>query len=142
MSYWNFEQVLRYVAIPKYMQPSDVPKLSEADQNAKGNGRTELVEVFGWLKRCGVRKIIQVIVDDSADPPHGDENIERALGQLKVEKLDWKKEDIDIDTIRKAVPKAKELRLYCSGNKSVLRSWSSENGLARMPFVSKPVTLN
>jgi len=139
MNYWNFEQILRYVAIPEYTRPTSASTLSEADQKEKGNGRVELVDVFGWLKKRGVRKIIQVIVHDSADPPHGDESIEKALGQFEVEKLDWKKDDIDMDTIKKAVPKAKELRLYCSGSKSVLRSWSSENGLAKMGSVSKSV---
>lgn len=139
MNYWNFEQILRYVAIPEYARPISASELSKKDQEKKGNGRVELVNVFRWLKKRGVRKIIQVIVHDSTNPPHADESIEKALGQFEVEKLDWKKDDIDIDTIKKAVPKAKELRLYCSGNKSVLRSWSSENGLVKMGSVSKSI---
>ncbi|PWW79614.1 hypothetical protein C7212DRAFT_43916, partial [Tuber magnatum] len=83
LSYWNFEEILRYVAIPRYTRV--VSNISDEDWKKKGYGRMELVEVFRWLKMRGVRKIIQVIVDDSGDPPHGDESIEKALSQFEVE---------------------------------------------------------
>lgn len=125
-THWEPERILRYVAIPSYSK-TRIPSSTDASL-----GRTDMVDVFTWLRTRNVRKIIEVIIDDTIYPPHSDESIEKALRNLQIEILDWKREDIDIDTLVAAVPNVRDLRLYCSGNKSVLRSWSGVDGLSRL----------
>lgn len=73
--------------------------------------------------------MIRVIVDDTLEPAHSDEAIEKALWNLKVDIWDWKKVDICTETIITASPDVKEVYLYWSGNNAVLRGWSELGGL-------------
>ena len=103
--------------------------------------RLDYVKVFNWLrKKGGVRKVLEVNIEDDETEPHCDEAIEIALQGLDVEILNWKKLDLCSDVLWNAARDVKELFLYSSANNDVLRSWSAKDGLGRLPKVitSKP----
>jgi hypothetical protein len=91
---------------------------------------------FNFLRMKGVKRIIRVIVDDTVEPSHSDEAIERAFAGLHVEVCDWRKIDLSILSIFKAAPDVREITLYWSGNVVVLRGWEMEmtksSGLAHL----------
>ncbi|OIW30488.1 hypothetical protein CONLIGDRAFT_630469, partial [Coniochaeta ligniaria NRRL 30616] len=117
-----------------------------------GAGNIDLYMVFQWLKekkgleKTGVKKIIEVLVEDGAKPdgraddqegreqkPHSDEVIVECLKDLGVEILDWRRLDIPTDVIVDAAGESvKTLYLYCSGLRAVLQSWADQRGLARL----------
>jgi hypothetical protein len=94
-----------------------------------GKGRNDMAFLFKFLRKHGVRQVIRVIVDDTLDPAHSDEQIEIALGGLKVETWDWRKFDLCSETIVAAAPDAIDVSLYWKGNNAVLRGWSEPSGL-------------
>jgi hypothetical protein len=94
-----------------------------------GKGRSDMAFLFNFLRNKGVKRVIRVIVDDTLDPAHSDEVIEKSLGGLKVEIWDWKKIDLCTETIVTAAPDVREVCLYWSGNNAVLRGWSEQGGL-------------
>ena len=103
--------------------------------------RLDYVKIFNWLrKKGGVRKVLEVNIEDDENEPHCDEAIETALQGLDVEILNWKKLDLCSDVLWNAARDVKELFLYSSANNDVLRSWSAEDGLGRLPkvMISKP----
>lgn len=98
--------------------------------------RLDYVKVFNWLrKKGGVRKVLEANIEDDETEPHCDEAIEAALKGLDVEILNWKKLDLCSDVLWNAARDVKELFLYSSANNDVLRSWSAEDGLGRLPKV-------
>ena len=99
-------------------------------------GRVDFVKMFKWLRKCGVQKVLEVNVEDHEGEPHCDEAIEMALDGLEVEILNWKKPDLCSDVLTNAANGVRELFLYSSGNNDVLRSWSAEDGLAKLQKVS------
>ena len=100
------------------------------------NCRLDYVKVFNWLrKKGGVRKVLEANIEDDETEPHCDEAIETALKGLDVEILNWKKLDLCSDVLWNAARDVKELFLYSSANNDVLRSWSAEDGLGRLPKV-------
>jgi hypothetical protein len=131
LDHLKFEDVLQYVALP-YMQLERKPSSSKAIKKPlkpDSNGRSDMVFLFEFLRKKGVKRIIRVIVDDTQKPAHSDEAIERALGGLKVEIWDWRKPDLCIETIYTAAPDTREVCLYWGGNNAVLRGWSEPGGL-------------
>ena len=102
--------------------------------------RLDYVKVFNWLRKKGVRKVLEVNIEDDETEPHCDEAIEAALQGLDVEILNWKKLDLCSDVLWNAARDVKELFLYSSANNDVLRSWSAKDGLGRLPkvIISKP----
>ncbi len=102
-----------------------------------GKGRSDMVFLFNFLRKKGVKRIIRVIVDDILDPAHSDEAIEKALGGLKVEVWDWRKIDLCTETILAAAPDAREVFLYWSSNNAVLRGWSEPGGLNLLKKLEK-----
>ncbi|TRX93639.1 hypothetical protein FHL15_005611 [Xylaria flabelliformis] len=130
----KFESILKYVALPALSierQPlSNNTKSSQliAPSLPRG-GCSDLVAVFDWLWRNGVREIIKVMVVDDRDRPHADAAIVEALYGFKVEEWDWKRVDLCSDVIHDASPTVKEVSLYCSGNNAVLMGWASAEGL-------------
>lgn len=53
--------------------------------------------------------------------------------------LQWKKIDLSPEVIRKAAPDVREIHLYWSGQDSVLRGWSEEEGLPQLKGLQKIV---
>jgi hypothetical protein len=101
-----------------------------------GQGCNDMEFCFNFLRMKGVKRIIRVIVDDSVEPSHSDEAMERALAGLHVELWDWRKRDLSILSIFNAAPDVREITLYWSGNVVVLRGWEMEmtksSGLGRL----------
>ena len=112
-------------------------KLLKKVVKSDGNGRTDMVFLFNFLRNKGVKRVIRVIVDDTLNPAHSNEAIEKALGGLKVEIWDWKKFDLSTDTIVTAAPDTRELCLYWSGNNAVLRGWSEPGGVSLLTKLEK-----
>lgn len=132
----KFENILRYVDLPKITIERGLPEQKPGDHPGDGMGRRDLEVIFDWLRKdCGVEKIIRVKVDDSKDLPHSDESIENCLKDFGVQVWDWNKVDICCSTIFKAAPEVREVYLYCSGNNAVLRSWSADDGLRSLKEV-------
>lgn len=131
LAYLKFEDVLQYVAFPsiKLQKKPISSKLLQKSLKPDGKGRSDMVFFFNFLRKRGVKHIIRVIVDDTLEPAHSDEAIEKALGGLKVEIWDWRKIDLCTQTIVTAAPDAREVHLYWSGNNAVLRGWSEPGGL-------------
>lgn len=68
-----------------------------------------------------------------------DELVEEAIiNKFQIEELDWRKLDIDLNTLTRS-PHADQftkLTLYASGNWSVLYHWVlSKDGIAKLPNV-------
>ena len=139
----RFERILQHVDLPnlKISGGDDLLKTTTSDSDMTSNvitlrSRLDFVKVFNWLRRKGgVRKVLEANVEDDEIEPHCDEAIEMALQGLDVETLNWKKLDLCSDVLWNAVKDVKELFLYSSGNNDVLRSWSAEDGLARLQKV-------
>lgn len=110
---------------------------------------------FNWLYSKGVRHIIQLSVEDSGEANgkvHSDQAIQDSLERFVVDNLDWRKTDLDPETILhvsskvmpEAVPEASEnqvlgpdrqlrqLYLRWSGSNAVLHAWGSNDGLAML----------
>ena len=124
------------------------------------SGRKDMQYFFNWLYEKGVRHIIRVSVEDSGasgEKVHSDQAIQKSLERFIVEQLDWKKTDLDPETIlsignkavkeppswkaKKSKPETKvepQLRQLClrwSGSNTVLRGWSEPGGLAKLPHL-------
>ncbi|KAI5792576.1 hypothetical protein DFH27DRAFT_192777 [Peziza echinospora] len=119
--------------------------------------------VFEYLKQLGVRKIFEVAVEEENTfnrnvPPHTNDEIIHCFaaappptaqgmnenGQSPVEPYsrhirtwDWRKVDLCDEVLREAAPNVRTVHLYTSGNNSVLRSWSSLEGLVVLPKLEK-----
>ena len=145
----KFEDSLQYVALPKLKielakgsssthsntEATENPATPPSSKEADGLGLTDLTVVFKWLKKNGVKRIIKVIVVDDGEIAHSDQAIEDCLEGIEIDVWDWKKPDICSETIHKAAKNVREVHLYCTGSNTVLRSWSSEQGLAKLPQV-------
>ncbi|KUJ16880.1 uncharacterized protein LY89DRAFT_669327 [Mollisia scopiformis] len=137
LDHLKFEAMLQYVALPSMkLEKRPVPKLRKQPR-PDGKGRDDMVFLFDWLRNKAVDRVIRVIVDDTLDPAHSDEAIEKALWNLKVDIWDWKKIDICTETIITASPDVSEVCLYWSGNNAVLRGWSEAGGLPLLRKLKK-----
>jgi hypothetical protein len=131
---------LQYVALPCIQlekKPITSKLLKKVVKAPDGKGRSDMVFLFNFLRKKGIKRVIRVIVDDRLNPAHSDEAIEKALGGLKVEIWDWQKFDLCTETIISAAPDAREVHLYWSGNNAVLRGWSEPEGLKRLEKLEK-----
>ncbi|KUJ15360.1 putative subtilisin [Mollisia scopiformis] len=144
----KFESILKYVALPILSveaQPVKGPRSqstppSETQSELHRKGRSDLVAVFDWLWRRGVREIIKVMVVDDGDIPHANDAIVEALYGFKVEEWDWKRVDLCSDVIYESSPAVREVSLYSSGNNAVLMGWASAEGLGnreKFPHLEK-----
>lgn len=139
LRYLQFEDILQYVALPS-IQLEKKPVSSKDKKTAKppdGEGRSDMVFFFNFLRSKKVNRVIRVIVDDTIKPAHSDEAIEKALGGLEVEIWDWRKYDLCTETIVAAAPDTTEVFLYWSGNNAVLRGWSESEGLKKLGKLEK-----
>ncbi|KAI6366354.1 hypothetical protein MCOR25_005169 [Pyricularia grisea] len=126
----KFEDVLQYVEVARL-------KVEGKTSAKDATGRTDLEELFGWLKKQGVGRILTVIVDDLHSPAHSDEAIETCLEGLGIETWDWRKKDICSEVIKVVAPDVRVVHLYWGGNNAILRSWSSVEGLRSLPALEK-----
>lgn len=124
----NLDTILHYVYLPKD------PMLSEQSLDNPDEYVNYSV-VFESLRKK-VKKIIKLKVEDNEDLPHSDEEIVNALQGIDVEIWDWVQYDLCCDTIAKAARNVKEVFLYSTGNKAVLQSWSSNEGLNKLKHVT------
>lgn len=139
----RFERILQHVDLPnlKISGGDDLLNTTTLDSDSSSNivslgSRLDFVKIFNWLRRVGgVRKVLEANVEDDEIEPHCDEAIEIALQGLDIETLNWKRLDLCSDVLKNAVKDVNELFLYSSGNNDVLRSWSAEDGLARLQKV-------
>lgn len=136
----EFEDILQYAHIPAhpFMTSADPSTAVKANRNSHELpsasvycGRNDFSRIFDILGKKGVKKIIRLIVEDNGTVPHTDEVIEE-LKRFEIEEWEWKKLDISTAVIQLAAHKAKKLTLWSSGNHSVLRDWSSCDGLRRL----------
>lgn len=136
----RFERILTFVHLPcldfgseRVTGVTSSNKAGKA-QESDGIGREECQDILLLLHKKGVRKIIELIVEDNQNLPHKDTVIAH-LGTFDVEIFNWKKLDLCTETIYQAAPNAKTIFLYSSGNNAVLRSWSAADGLANFKKV-------
>ncbi|KAI1259153.1 hypothetical protein F5Y18DRAFT_315386 [Xylariaceae sp. FL1019] len=130
-SRFEFESVLRLVAVgPVAMQQHKKAPVSDI-------GRRDLVEVFRWLSKKGVKNIVRVIVNDSTDPCHADETIIEALREFSIDELDWSKPNLCPEAILKACHGIRRLDLSWSGLNGMLLAWGGLEGLARLPKLTE-----
>ncbi|UKZ79629.1 hypothetical protein TrVFT333_007389 [Trichoderma virens FT-333] len=104
---------------------------------------------FEWLYNKGVRHIIKLSVG-GGDSYRVVDVIQWCLRQFKVERLDWRKLDLNPDILLHAWPESKEMGLVTprnpseenplkelwlrwSGNVSILDAWSVMEGLPMLP---------
>lgn len=138
----QFESVLRYIDLPNikvaHLRETDAASgLDSADAQTGAKklalkGRTDVNRILHWLSKKGVRRILDVTVEDDEHHPHSDTAIEEALKSFGVEKLDWKRFDLCSDVIYKAAPEVEGIHLYSSGNNAVLKGWCCETGLVKL----------
>ncbi|KAI1083021.1 hypothetical protein F5B20DRAFT_596234 [Whalleya microplaca] len=132
----DFEDILQYVRIPQYPFRLTHPSGDETKLEKNESGRRDFESIFEVLKDKGVRKIHKLIVDDDDACLHQDEVIER-LNRFEIEDFQWMKMDMSSSVLMHAVPGARTLRLFSSGNHSVLRDWSSTEGLSKMSMLEE-----
>ncbi|KAM0265159.1 hypothetical protein ACHAQJ_000312 [Trichoderma viride] len=129
----KLEQYLQYVAIPNLQVVEVQNKDLEKKAWWESPGRKDYAYIFHWLRHsAGVTKIIRIVVEDDPKDPHSDEVIEHSLKDFDVEEWKWFKWDLCIDTIFVAAPNVREVTLYWSGNKAILKGWAAFDGLASL----------
>ncbi|GAB1310726.1 hypothetical protein MFIFM68171_00936 [Madurella fahalii] len=164
---FKYDSVLQYVTFP-HVEVQQTGRHAEEESEQEGEsqpekplGRKDMVYFFSWLYRKGVRHIIRVSVEDSPNPSgkvHSDQSIQESLERFVVECLDWKKMDLDPETILHVSSKVekeapgpanaeetgveparplRELYLRWSGNNVVLRGWNEREGLAMLPNLER-----
>jgi hypothetical protein len=148
--HYSIDTTLRCVYIPKVKVEWDElcgeskAKLVEKEWQCAGG--IDLFMIFDWLKTTRkVKKLIEVVVDDSEDAigvQHSDHAIVKCLQDLQVEVWDWQRLDIPSDVIfRAAENNVRVVHLYCSGLNAVLRSWSDRSGLPMLKKVGLPARI-
>ncbi|ETS73385.1 hypothetical protein PFICI_14990 [Pestalotiopsis fici W106-1] len=132
-SVMRFEPYLQYVHIPDLRVVNVRMEKLESEPWWKSRSRKDYVYLFEWLKTSmKVQKILEVVVDDHPNDFHSDEIIEYCLKRFDVEALNWAKMDMCSDTIYEAAKNVRDLILYWSGNRAILKSWAAPDGLAQL----------
>jgi hypothetical protein len=105
---------------------------------------------------CHIIKLSVEEPIDGSQGVHGDQTIQEALGRFVIEHLDWKKTDLDPETILHVgsqiekpysespndidpvvESQMRKLTLIWSGSNAVLRAWSDEDALPKMRFLQE-----
>ncbi|KAB2568871.1 hypothetical protein DBV05_g12452 [Lasiodiplodia theobromae] len=150
--YLHFEDTLQYVKIPFLRAEKSVRTSSlKLSPRTSSKGRDDYLAVFKWLKDKGVKRIVDLEVDDykeffpgdeKAVPSHSDEAIEKALVGIEVlRSWTWRKPDLSSELIFRRAPEISQLTLHWSGNDAILRSWSEVEGLRKLQNLKKVVIL-
>ena len=128
---FKFESVLSYIRLPP-RKLSTMPIV----QGKETDDLETYEDIFKFLREEGVRKIFTVIVNDLTGQPHTDEMIINLLKGFEVEHWEWKKLDMNIETILRTAPHVKTVSLHSSGSYSALQGWACETGLITLKNVS------
>lgn len=150
--YLHFEDTLQYVKIPFLRAEKSVrTSSSKLSPRTSSKGRDDYLAVFKWLKDKGVKRIVDLEVDDYKEflpgdeksvPSHSDEAIEKALVGIEVlRSWNWRKPDLSSELIFRRAPEISQLTLHWSGNDAILRSWSELEGLRKLRNLKKVVIL-
>lgn len=138
----QYESTLVYVCSPDLERINGESSDRAAFENQFLDSPADSVEqvdfsmVLNWLRDvCRVKNIIELHVRDSLLFPHSEERIEKVVGLFNVEKLNWKRVDLSIDSVKQAAPAIRELTLYSSGNKAAFYHWFSPRGLYTLSSV-------
>jgi hypothetical protein len=118
----EFENILFYVNLPDLNNFKDTP-------------HDEVRRLFQWLAYREVKTIRSLCIPDNNVAPMSDVLIEGAIiNKFEIEKFDWRKLDINLEILTKSHYSGKftELKLYSSGNWSVLHHWVSDEGLVTL----------
>jgi hypothetical protein len=123
-----FEETIFYVHLPDLNTFKRVPP------------HVGVRDLFSWLKGRGVETIKNLSIPDSTTHPMSDALVSEAIIQkFKIEKFDWRKLDVNLDILtdaRYSLPESlTDLKLYSSGNWSVLYHWASKDGLIKLKKV-------
>jgi hypothetical protein len=121
----KFETTLFYLRLPNFNNFTETPG-------------AEVRRLFSWLSAQGVNTLKSVSIPDSITAPMCDVLVDEAIIQpFWIEKFDWQKLDINLEimTNSKNSKYLTELRLYSSGNWSVLYHWINSDGLERLKKV-------
>ncbi|KAI1460617.1 hypothetical protein F4805DRAFT_416485 [Annulohypoxylon moriforme] len=140
LSHLILENILQYVSIPRVEVEDDSIGLKPGRRAPKpdGNGRTDMMHIFKWLRdEKKVETILRVIVDDLQEPAHSDETIEACLIGMGIEIWEWKRFDLSLEVIQNVAPEARVVHLYWSGNNTVLRGWSESEALEDLEKLEK-----
>ena len=104
----------------------------------KGDVYGTIGALFDWLWAMGVQTIKDLNIPDQRVQPLTEDFIHRKiLSRFLVLNLDWRKLDMDISILKspKTASSLKGLKLYSSGNWSVLYHWASDDGVSALPEV-------
>ncbi|KAG5783745.1 hypothetical protein H9Q73_002635 [Fusarium xylarioides] len=126
----HFEATLSHVVLPNLpFDQKETKSTSTSRQYSEIKGRSDLTHVFKWLRKQNVKKIVKVTVFDEAFPCHTDAAIINCLKGFDVEVWNWKRIDLSSEVICESSSEVREISLYCSGNQTVLKGWSSRGGI-------------
>ncbi|KAI1420270.1 hypothetical protein F5Y12DRAFT_791763, partial [Xylaria sp. FL1777] len=129
----KFEQYLQYVFIPNLRVRGVKNTELEKQEWWESQSRKDCAYIFEWLRtKLKVEKIIRITVEDDPTDFHSDEVIEYALRGFDIEEWNWVKWDLCSETIYNAAPNVRDVDLYWSGNKAILKSWAAEDGLVKL----------
>ncbi|KAM0348549.1 hypothetical protein ACHAPY_011097 [Fusarium culmorum] len=150
----KFDDVLQFVSFPDV----EVKFTGRHETKRSGKERRDMKFFFDWLQNKGVRHIIRVDVEESREFPHSDQAISESFNAITVERLNWKKVDLDPRVICSLGSKVawgeagrsssvtcdsqiREVTLTWSGNNTALRAWSEPEGLPLLPRLRKVIVL-
>jgi hypothetical protein len=144
----NFAQFIQNLTDPdqklKFEEPLFFVRLPDLNYVQQPCPHAIIRNLFDWLYMKGVRTIEKLYIPDNATNPLSDELVKDAiLDRFNVQKLDWRKLDVNMDllTSSKNAKYLTDLELYSSGNWSVLYHWVRPHGLPSLPVV-RNVSLN
>ena len=126
----EFEKTLLYVTLP------DLQLLPE------NNVYDTIGKLFSWLRTMNVHTIKELNIPDRRIQPLTEDFVyNNILKHFRIERLDWRKLDMDISVLRwqGSVSFLKGLKLYSSGSWSVLYHWASEDGVSALTEVSSGI---
>jgi hypothetical protein len=90
------------------------------NHSPKSQGHVCFKKIFDWLDNRGVRKIVNINVEDDTKFPERGNTIISPVRRFNAESFDRRKVDIYSDRISHAAPNASHVKLYNSGNREVL----------------------
>ncbi|KAH8199094.1 hypothetical protein TruAng_006730 [Truncatella angustata] len=134
----RFEPYLQYVGVPNVRVVNVRMERLEAESWWESHSRKDYVYIFEWLRTTmKVKRILKIVVEDDPNNVHSDEAIERAVASFDIEEWDWMKLDMCSDTILAAARNVRDLSLYWSGNRAILKSWAASDGLVLLKELRK-----
>ena len=119
----KFESILKYVSFPDLH--SQTPKHSEDVTASLREDHTEISIVFKWLRKLGVKQVLELSVPDRLFSPHSDADVRDCVVGSGIRVLKWRKLDLYLGNLTDKID-LQELHLYSSGNQSVHDQWYRE----------------